>query len=234
MADHDQLRLGVAAAGDGGERSHAGAFDLGAAPDLDFDARERPGAVGQRGRRQYVGGCVLEVARGVGRFGGDGRALDLGARVVVRGDDQLVEARAVVVLALVHAVLVGGQQRPLHEAAGLDVMGNLPAQRSRAQLLGAGRDRRGGHPGALVVEIVALAESGEHVAPAAGVGHGDLAERRAGFASIDQVLQDSVDVVGDLLALEDADGDRVGPGVRRGICRGSYAHRNSMAVCLAP
>ena len=49
-----------------------------------------------------------------------------------------------------------------------------------------------------------------------------LRSARAGLAGVDQRLKHAVDVVGDLLALEDADGDRVGAGVRRGcVCRGS-------------
>jgi hypothetical protein len=40
--------------------------------------------------------------------------------------------------------------------------------------------------------------------------------------------------MGDLLALEDPDGDRVGPGRGRGICRGACSHRNSMASWPEP
>ena len=50
-----------------------------------------------------------------------------------------------------------------------DVVGELPAQRARAELAGAADDAAGGDAGALGVEVVALAEPGEQPALAVGV-----------------------------------------------------------------
>ena len=120
--------------------------------------------------------------------------------------------------------------RALDEPGRVDVVRDLPAQRARAQLARAADDRRGGHASALGVELVALAEADEHVAVATGMGDGELSRPGAGLAGVDQPLQDPVDVVGDPLPFEDADRDRVGAGVGRGVCRGSYSHRTSMRL----
>ena len=134
---------------------------------------------------------------------------------------------------LVGAVLVRRQQRALDEARRLDVVRDLPAQHARAELLRAAEDRRGGHAGALVVELVALAEAGEHVPAPAGVGDRDLAERGLGLAGVDERLQYAVDVVGDRLALEHPDGDRVRRCVARRIRGRTHAHRAATLIRLA-
>jgi hypothetical protein len=134
---------------------------------------------------------------------------------VVRRDHELLELRRVVRLALELPVLVRGEDRALDEARRVGVMGDLPAQRAGAELARPAGDGRGGHPRALAVEVVALAEPHEHVAEAAGVRDGELAQARAGLAGVDQALEHPVDVVGDPLSFEDADGDRVGAGVGR-------------------
>ena len=91
------------------------------------------------------------------------------------------------------------------------VVRQLPAEHVGAELLRPADDGRGGDAGALGIEVVALAEADEDVAAPAGVGDGELAQARARLAGVDEPLEDAVDVVRDRLALEDPDGDRVGP-----------------------
>jgi hypothetical protein len=214
----------VRALRDAREGAHPGRLDLGPAPDLDLQAGQSTGALGERAWRHLVGRRVLEVAARVGGLGGGGRPFDLAARVVVRGDDQLVEPRVVVAVGLEGAVLVVGEHGAFHEAWRVDVVGNLPAQPPGAQLAGAAGHRGRRDAGALGVEVVALAEAGEHVTVAAGVGDGELAQAGARFARVHEPLQDSVDVMGDPLSFEDADGDRVGSRVRRRLSGRTHAH----------
>ena len=131
---------------------------------------------------------------------------------------------SVVVVGLERAVLVGGEHGALDEAGRADVVRDLPAQPLGAQLARAAGHRGGGHAGALGVEVVALAEPDEDVAVAAGVGHRELAQAGAGFAGVDQALKGPVDVMGDPLSFEDADGDRVGSRVRRRLSGRTHAH----------
>ena len=56
------------------------------------------GALGQRGRREVVGGAVLEVAGEVDRLADDAPGLDRAGDVVVGGDDQLGDAVALVIV----------------------------------------------------------------------------------------------------------------------------------------
>ena len=65
-------------------------------------------------------------------------------------------------------------------------MGELPAQRAGAQLAGAAEHAGGGDPGALGVEVVALAEPGDDPAAPVGVRERELAEAGAGLAALEQ------------------------------------------------
>ena len=97
-------------------------------------------------------------------------------------------------------------------------MGDLPAQGPRAELAGAAVGDRRRDPGALGVELVALAQADEHPALAAGVGDRQLAEAAARLAALQQGLELAArGVVGDVLALEDPDDDAVG------VCFGRIA-----------
>ena len=162
------------------------------------------------------------------------------AHVLVRGQRELLDPAVVVVLGLVGAVRVRGQQRALDEAARdvvIDVVRQLPAQLARAELARAAHDRRGRDPRALGVEAVALAEPGEDVAPAARVGDGELAQARPRLARVDQRLQHAlVDVVGDRLAVEQPDRDRVGPAVGGGFggCFGAHRRIVDSPPCPEP
>ncbi len=123
---------------------------------------------------------------------------------------------AVVVLvaaALEHRELVGAHHAALDEGGGVgvgDVVGELPAQRARAELAGAGDHAAGDDPGALGVELVALAEPGDQPALAVGVGERELAEARLGLARLDERAKRAVRrVVRDPFVLEQTDRDRV-------------------------
>ena len=93
----------------------------------------------------------------------------------------------------------------------------------RAEIAGAAGHAGGGDAGALGVELVALAQPGEHVAAPVVVGDRELAQACAGLAGVDQRLQHAVDVMGDRLALEHADSDRVGAGLRWCLGGRTYA-----------
>ena len=235
VAQRDQLRLLVAALGDAGEGAHAGRLDLGAAHDLE---RERVVLVGdlarplaQRARREVVGGPVLEIAREVDRLADDAAGLDRRGHVMVGGDDQLAELRPVVVvvaLALEQRELVGAHDAALDERGGVgvgDVVGELPAQRARAELAGAGDHAAGDDPGALGIELVARAEAGDQPALAVGVREGELAEARLGLAGLDDRAKLAVRrVVGDPFILEEPDGDCVRPRPWWRLCCGTNVH----------
>ncbi len=80
--------------------------------------------------------------------------------------------------------------------------------------------------GALGAEALALAESDDDPAPLLGVRDGEVLEGASRLAAVEQMLQRAVGyVVGDVLAVEDADDDRVGVGRERGVGRGDDAHR---------
>ena len=183
VADRDQLRLLVAAAGDAGERAHAGRLDLGRGP-RPRPARRRSArrALGQRASGVIsLAGRVLQVARGVRGLGDDRGALDVGARVVVRGDDQLARCRGSSSSpGLVGAVLVGGQQRALDEARRARRGAGSPStaracrapSRGPATAAAATRARSASNSSR-------LPSPASDVAPAAGVGDRDLAQARS-------------------------------------------------------
>ena len=151
--------------------------------------------------------------------------------VVVGGDDHLVElARRIVLGARPIAVeAIAGQDRALDERGGHvvgDVVGQLPAQRARAELARAAVDGRRGDPRALGVEAVARAEADEQPAPAVGVVQGEVLEARARLAGLEQRAQRRpLEVVRDPLVVEDADRDRVGLGGGGSVGGGGGVHR---------
>ena len=132
------------------------------------------------------------------------------------GDDQAVDALGLVVLRrlLVAVKAVGGLDRAVDDRAGQrvgQVVGELPAQDVGAELLGAAVDGGRDRPRAADVELVAVAEPGDDEALAGGVGHGQVFELALGLAGLEQRLERAVvGVVADVLAVEHADGDRVG------------------------
>ena len=149
-------------------------------------------ALGERAGREVVGRRVLQLAREVLRVGPDGAAADGLGDVVVGGDDDLLRrsrgsssaARAVAVEA------VAGEDRALDQRRGHlvgDVVGQLPAQRARAELAGAAVDGGRGDAGALGVEARRGAPSPTtQPAPAVGVVQGQVLEARARLAALEQ------------------------------------------------
>ena len=90
----------------------------------------------------------------------------------------------------------------------------LPAEDARAELARAAGDGGGGDAGALGVELVALAEPGEHVAAPVGVGDRELAQARLGLAGVDQRLQRPPSTSWAIASpSKTPDSDRVGTGV---------------------
>ena len=189
VAERDQLRLLLGALRDAGERAHAGRLDLDAAHHLERERVVAVGdlarALGQRGRREVVGGAVLEVAGEVDRLADDAPGLDRARRR--RGGRRRSARRrrpsssSSSPLGLPHREVVGAHHAALDERGGVrvgDVVGELPAQRARAELAGAGDHAAGDDPGALGVELVALAQPGDQPALAVVVRQRELAERR--------------------------------------------------------
>ena len=156
------------------------------------------------------------------------RGGDRPAHVVVRRHDQLLGVARVVRPLAVAVESVRREHGPLDERAGheiVDVVGQLPAQPPRADLLCAPERRRRRDPRALGRELRARAESDDQPAAVGGVGDRDVAERRARLARVDEPLQRrALDVVGDGLAVEDADRERVGAAVGRRTRRCGDAH----------
>jgi hypothetical protein len=234
VSERDQLRLLVGPPGDAGEGAHPGRLDLRAAHDLQRDrvvaVRDLARALGQRGRREVVGGPVLEVAREVHRLADDAAPLDGRGHVVVGGDDQLAELGAVVlvVAALEHREVVGAHHAALDEGRGVrvgDMVRELPAQRARTELTRARDDAAGDDPGAFRVELVALAEAGDEPAPALGVGERELAKGGLGLARVGERAEHAARrVVRDPLLLEQADRDRVRPRPWRRLGGGADVH----------
>ena len=152
--------------------------------------------------------------------------------VVVAGDDDLLElARRLVLGARAVAVeAVGGQDRALDQRGGHvvgDVVGQLPAQRCgcRARARGRGpRPRRRAR--ARRRSASRRAEADEQPAPAVGVVQGEVLEARARLAGLEQRAQRrALEIVGDALVVEDADGDRVGLGGGGSVGGGGGVHR---------
>ena len=133
-----------------------------------------------------LAGRVLEVAARVGGLGRGRGPLDLGARVVVRGDDQLLEPRVVVGVGLVTRGTRRRRARCPRRSRARRRGAGSPSTAARCPAPRAAGHRGGGHAGALGVELVALAEPDEHVAVAAGVGDRELAQAGAGLAGVDQ------------------------------------------------
>ena len=183
-------------------------------------------ALGQRGRREVVGGAVLEVAGEVDRLADDHapRSTGLGD-VVVGGDDQLVELAAVVVLVgarLEERELVGAhdacRRRTRPRGRRRAWWGSSQHSERVAELAGAAEHAGGGDPGALGVELLALAEAGDDPAAPSACVRASL--RKPVRASPDSSSAPSCavgQVVGDALIVEDADRDRVGAGGCGGV-----------------
>ena len=218
---------------DGEERAHAAGLEPVAALELGGQALDLGGPghglLGEPGRRLHVRGRVLEVARGVHCRHDHGGAIDHLRDVVVRAHQQRVEAAVLVGLALERVEAIGGEHRALDQARDdgvVDVVGDLPAQPLGAELRRARLRRRGRQAGLLGAEVVALAQAREHEAPAAGVGDRDLLQTRLGLAGVDQRLEGAaLDVVGDRLPVEEADGDGVGVRLERAGGRRGDLHR---------
>ena len=148
---------------------------------------------------------------------------------MVGGDDEVVDGGGLLgrrVLVAVEAI--GGEDRALGERARdvvADVVGDLPAQRPRAELARARLRGGRGDAGALSGEVLARPQADEQPALAVGVGDGEVLEGRLGLAGVEQRLElAAARVVCDALALEDADGDGVGRGVARRVGGGGHAH----------
>ena len=95
-----------------------------------------------------------------------------------------------------------------------DVVRQLPAQDARAELARAADDAAAATRARSASNSSRLPRPGEHVALAARVRDRELAQARLGLAGVHQRLQQAaVDVVGDRLAVEEPDRDRVGAGV---------------------
>jgi hypothetical protein len=167
----------------------------------------------------------------------------LAGRFLVGGDDQLVDAGAavlvlVVALALEQRELVGAHHAALHERRGVgvgDVVGELPAQRLGPELAGAGDHAAGDDPGALGIELVALAQPGDQPALAVGMGEGELAVAGLGLTGIHQRAEHAVRrVVRDLLILEETDRDRVRPRPWRRLGSGANLHAKARILVSRP
>jgi hypothetical protein len=165
----------------------------------------------------------------VGGLRADARARHLLFGDAVAGDLQRLDAPfAVVLLVRLEAVeAVGPQQRPLDQGAR-DALARRqrPRERHRPQLLGPGRRGRRRHPGALGVELVALAQAGDQHATLAAarrvlVRHRHLAQSGARLTELDQLLQGGV---GQRLALEQPDHAGVGGGLLRGAAACGHVH----------
>ena len=94
----------------------------------------------------------------------------------------------------------------------------MPSSRTRPATVAAATRARSGS------KSRARSEPREHVAPALGVRHGELAQAAPRLAGVDQRLQRAGVVVRHALVLEDAHDDRVGAGRRGRIGGSSDAH----------
>ena len=180
VADRDQLRLLVGAAGDGGEGAHARRLDLRAAPDLDLHAGQRAGA--RRPAPSASSRCRARSGGRARRWRPRRRSPRARRRRSCRGGRRRPARRRRARRRRRRSCTRGTRRRrarALDEARRIDVVRDLPAQHARAELLRAAQRPLRRPPGALAVELVALAEPGQHVAPPAGVGDRDLAQARS-------------------------------------------------------
>ncbi len=220
------------APGHGGEGAHAGRSDLLLVQDPRAQVGQALGArlraLGQGRWRELVGGRINQVAGPVLR-GADDRGCGYGlADVVVGAHDQPLHRRALG-LRPVALIAVGVQHRALHQRRRHGVrhaVGELPAQRPRAQLgrpaVGLGR----GHAGALGIELRAGAETDQHKAPPLAVGHGQVTELGPRLTHLQQGAQGlRGQVMGHPLTLQQPYDDRVCVAVQRALRRGLHLHR---------
>ena len=137
-------------------------------------------------------------------MGADDQALHAGARVPVPGSGRSGRRAAAC------------PRRGRGDDLVVDVMRHLPAQASRRRARGRGRRPPRPRPARpLGVERVPGAEPDEDEAPALGVRHGQPPEARGGPRRTRAAPPSSPpgSIVGDVLALEHADHDRVGVGL---------------------
>ncbi len=195
-------------------------------------ARQLDGVVGQRCRRQVVGGSVGEIAGAVLRRDDDRGAVDEGGHVVVSADEQSLDGAPLVGLAIaVKAIVV--EHRPLDDRGNdrvVDVVRHLPAQRGGAELAGASVSDRGRLTHPLGVELRARPQSDEDEPALFVVGHGQAPKGRRPLAGVQQRRELATgEIVGDALVLDHPDRHRVGIGVRGAGRRGFDSHRRNLA-----